>query len=126
MKLQSSDFSHEGIIPNKFTCDGQDISPDLSWTGVPEGTQSLALICDDPDAPMGTWDHWIVFNISPQTTHFPQSIISFPKGTQFGKNSWGRQDYGGPCATPREARLFFNLYCFGYMHALSDRRKKHQ
>lgn len=120
MKLHSSDFSHEGVIPKKFTCDGEDVSPELSWTGVPEEAKSLALICDDPDAPMGTWDHWIVFNISPETTDFSEGMKQFPKGTRFGQNSWKRNDYGGPCPPDREHRYFFKLYALDTLLDLPD------
>ncbi|PWU07460.1 MAG: YbhB/YbcL family Raf kinase inhibitor-like protein [Verrucomicrobia bacterium] len=110
MKLKSSAFKHESHIPIKYTCNGDDISPPLSWSELPEGTVSLVLICDDPDAPMGTWDHWILFNIPASVKGFEEDIKEFPKDVGFGKNSWKRNDYGGPCPPDREHRYFFNLY----------------
>lgn len=110
MKLKSSAFKHEELIPIKYTCNGEDISPPLSWTDVPKNTQSLALICDDPDAPMGTWDHWILFNLPPSITELEENIQQFPSNTCFGSNSWNRNDYGGPCPPDREHRYFFKLY----------------
>lgn len=108
--LQSTAFDGNAIIPQKFTCDGSDISPQLNWTGAPAGTQSFALIVDDPDAPMGTWDHWLLFNI-PETTHeLPENIRTLPDGTLVGANSWKRNDYGGPCPPDRIHRYFFRLY----------------
>lgn len=110
MKLISSAFKHESLIPIKYTCNGDDISPPLSWSDLPKKTQSLVLICDDPDAPMGTWDHWILFNI-PTTIHgFEENIEEFPDDVRFGRNSWKRNNYGGPCPPDREHRYFFTLY----------------
>ena len=116
--LRSTAFIHEGEIPAKYTCEGDDISPPLSWLNPPEGTVSFVLICDDPDVPVMfqdqvpdlTWDHWIVFNIPANVNKFDEGIKSFPKGVQFGKNTWGRNDYGGPCPPDRKHRYFFKLY----------------
>lgn len=105
MKLTSPAFPHNSIIPKKYTCQGEDISPPLTISDIPEGTVSLALINDDPDAPMGTWDHWLIWNIKP-TSEIKEN--SAP-GTQ-GKNSWGRNDYGGPCPPSGTHRYFFKLY----------------
>ena len=107
MKLTSSAFTHNGSIPSEYTCDGNDLSPLLSISDVPSNAKSLALISDDPDAPVGTWDHWVVFNIPPST----KSILkgTEPQGTA-GKNSWGRTGYGGPCPPSGTHRYFFKLY----------------
>ena len=78
--VESSVFSEGGQIPSRYTCDGRDISPPLSWSGVPEGTKSLALICDDPDAPGKTWVHWVVFNLPPRTTELPEGAPVFLAG----------------------------------------------
>ncbi len=110
MKLKNSAFKHESLIPVKYTCNGNDISPPLSWSELPEGTKSLVLICDDPDAPMGTWDHWILFNIPISLKGLEENIQEFPDAVCFGCNSWRRNDYGGPCPPDREHRYFFTLY----------------
>ena len=106
MKLTSAAFAHNESIPSKYTCDGTDINPPLAIEGVPAGAASLALIMDDPDAPVGTWDHWIVWNIPPQTTLIGEKSVP---GVQ-GKNGWGRSDYGGPCPPKGTHRYFFKLY----------------
>ncbi len=107
MKLTSPDFQHNEMMPAKFTCQGEDVSPALEIADIPRGTESLALILDDPDAVGGMWDHWIVFNISPIGTVNGDSA----PGTQ-GKNSWGRNDYGGPCPPKGTGahRYCFKLY----------------
>lgn len=107
MKLTSFVFTNNGAIPSEYTCDGADSSPPLTISDVPKNAKSLALIMDDPDAPVGTWDHWIVFNI-------PASTKQIQKGTEpqgvGGKNSWGRTGYGGPCPPSGTHRYFFKLY----------------
>jgi hypothetical protein len=100
IQVESSAFAEGATIPQKYTCDGEDISPPLAWEEPPADTQSLALVCDDPDAPSGTWDHWILFNI-------PNTVRSLPEGVpadgtvagigSHGSNSWKRLGYGGPC-----------------------------
>lgn len=110
LQIKSSAFNQGALIPKKYTCDGQDVSPPLTWTGVPLGTKSLALVMDDPDAPVGNWDHWILFNVPPQTTALPENVESLPAATLGGKNSWRRTGYGGPCPPDREHRYFFKLY----------------
>jgi Raf kinase inhibitor-like YbhB/YbcL family protein len=106
MKLTSSAFENDGKIPAKYTCDGENINPALKTSGVPPQTKSLVLIMDDPDAPGGTWDHWVVFNIPP--TVFEVSEGKEPPGVQ-GKNSWGKTGYGGPCPPSGEHRYFFRV-----------------
>ena len=105
MKLTSPEFSPNSAIPQTFTCQGKDINPSLKIEEMPAETVSLVLIMDDPDAPGGTWDHWIVFNIDPAAEIEEDSV----PGTQ-GKNSWGRNDYGGPCPPSGTHRYFFKLY----------------
>ncbi|MBS3096895.1 YbhB/YbcL family Raf kinase inhibitor-like protein [Candidatus Woesearchaeota archaeon] len=107
MKLTSTAFAHNSTMPSEFTCDGQDLSPPLTISDVPSNAKSLVLIMDDPDAPVGIWDHWVVFNIPPSTKEIPKGTE--PKGTA-GKNSWGRTGYGGPCPPSGTHRYFFKLY----------------
>ena len=105
MKLASPTFAHNAMIPKKYTCQGSDISPPLTISDIPSGTVSLALINEDPDAPMATWDHWLIWNLKPA----PEIKEDSAPGTQ-GKNSWGRNDYGGPCPPSGTHRYFFKLY----------------
>lgn len=107
MKLSSPAFQNNAAIPSEYTCDGPNLSPPLVVSDVPSDAESLALVMDDPDAPAGTWDHWVVFNITPSTKEIPKGTE--PKGTA-GKNSWGRTGYGGPCPPSGTHRYFFKLY----------------
>ena len=111
MKITSSAFSDGALIPIKYTCDGDDISPPLVWNDIPENTASFVLINDDPDAPVGTWDHWILFNLDGKTTELAENVdLSKLAGVQLGHNSWRRNDYGGPCPPYGTHRYFFKLY----------------
>lgn len=111
MNLTSSVFANGDLIPSIYTCDGQDISPPLFWSDAPLNTVSFVLINDDPDAPMGTWDHWILFNIDSNFTNFAENVnVSKLSGVKQGRNSWGRNDYGGPCPPSGTHRYFFKLY----------------
>ncbi|MGD9609127.1 MAG: YbhB/YbcL family Raf kinase inhibitor-like protein [Desulfovibrionaceae bacterium] len=113
MTLTSAAFAHEGDIPSRHTCDGDDLSPPLAFGGVPGGAKSLVLLCDDPDAPGGVWDHWVLFNLSPGTPGLPEGLpvqASYPDGSMTGKNSWGRLGYGGPCPPRGAHRYYFSLY----------------
>ncbi len=107
MRISSAVFENEGVIPSEYTCDGRDISPPLRFEEVPEGTVSLALIMDDPDAPLGTFDHWMVWNIPPSATSIQEGKA--PEGVQ-GKNDFGRNGYGGPCPPRGVHRYLFKLY----------------
>jgi len=110
MRLISSAFPDNGAIPSVYTCDGEDISPPLRWENVPKGTNSFALICNDPDARGGTWIHWLVFNMPGTVTHLPANAnVAYYKGTE-GVNAWGTNDYGGPCPPVRKHRYVFDLY----------------
>ena len=113
MRLISSAFKYGDMIPKKYTCDGDDISPPLRWDGVPKETKSFALICDDPDAPMGTWVHWVYYNIPKNVRSLPESIVPnenpYIGGTQ-GINDFKRVGYGGPCPPMGTHRYFFRLY----------------
>jgi Raf kinase inhibitor-like YbhB/YbcL family protein len=111
--LESSVFAPGGAIPARYTCDGDDMSPPLSWGEPPAGTRSFALIMDDPDAPMGVWDHWLLYNLPAEARSLLEGVPAVPEladGGLHGKNSWGRADYGGPCPPSGEHRYFFKLY----------------
>ncbi len=107
MKITSSAFQEGGNIPSKFTCDGSDTSPPLQIAGVPPGAKSLVLIADDPDAPGGLFTHWLIWNISPQTSSIPEG--SAPKGVQ-GANDFGKSGYRGPCPPPGTHRYSFKIF----------------
>lgn len=112
--LTSSDFQNGGTIPKNLTCDGADVSPELSWSDAPKGTQSFALIADDPDAPAGTWTHWVIYNLPGDTKSLPESvnkIDQLPNGAMQGRNDFRKIGYGGPCPPPgKPHRYFFRLY----------------
>jgi Raf kinase inhibitor-like YbhB/YbcL family protein len=112
--LKSTAFSNGGEIAKKYTCDGADLSPALSWDDVPAGAQSLELIADDPDAPVGTWTHWILWNISAKTTELPEGVPrteALDNGARQGRNDFKRIGYGGPCPPAgKPHRYFFKLY----------------
>ena len=105
LQITSAAFGHNQTIPRKYTCQGEDINPPLAITGIPPGTKSLALIMDDPDAPGGNWDHWLVYNIVP-TSEIKENSVP---GTQ-ARNDFGRVNYGGPCPPSGTHRYFFKLY----------------
>jgi hypothetical protein len=112
-EITSAAFAPQASIPVKYTCDGQDISPPLSWSDPPPGTESFALICDDPDAPVGTWVHWVLFNIPADKRSLPESVparAQLSDGSLHGRNSWRRRDYGGPCPPSGTHRYVFKLY----------------
>ena len=120
LKVTSSAFEHKGLIPRKYTCDGIDVNPPLNIDGLPEGTASLVLIVDDPDAPMGTWDHWVVWNIPPVREIEEDSV----PGVE-GLNDFRKHSYGGPCPPSGTHRYFFKVYALDTKLALSpDSRKK--
>lgn len=108
LKIESPAFNNEGMIPLKYTCDGENINPPLVITGIPENTKSLVLIVEDPDAPAGTWIHWTVWNISPATNEIPENSV--PQGAVEGITDFGSPGYGGPCPPSGKHRYFFKLY----------------
>ena len=117
LTLSSTAFTNGNEIPSKYTCEGDDISPALEWTGVPDQTRSLVLIVDDPDAPdprapKMTWVHWVLYNIPPDTTGLPEATTSadLPHGTEEGLNDWKRTGFGGPCPPVGRHRYFHKLY----------------
>lgn len=126
LTLKSSAFTQGTSIPSQYTCDGADQSPPLSWSDAPKGTQTFVLILEDPDAPAGTWDHWILYNLPASTSELAENIKNFPTGTQIGQNSWGHQTYNGPCPPDREHRYFFNLYALNSSLALPNGASKKQ
>jgi Raf kinase inhibitor-like YbhB/YbcL family protein len=111
--IKSPAFEDGGMIPKKYTCDGEDISPPLKWTSIPEGTKSLALISDDPDAPAGVWVHWVIYDIPPDTRELPENIPpqwTLDNGAKQGKNDFGKIGYGGPCPPGGTHRYYFKIY----------------
>lgn len=114
MQITSPAFKPEQMIPEKFTCKGPDLSPALAWTGTPAGTKSFALIVDDPDAPAGTWVHWVVWNIPVSVTEFMEGMPKDPElkdGTRQGLNDFRKVGYNGPCPPPGAPhRYYFRLY----------------
>ena len=113
IKITSSAFEDGGLIPAKYTCDGADISPPLQWDAVPESTKSIALICDDPDAPMGTWVHWVIFGLPADIRELAEDVPpdkTLPNGARQGTSDFGRIGYGGPCPPSGTHRYFFKIY----------------
>jgi Raf kinase inhibitor-like YbhB/YbcL family protein len=113
MTITSSAFIEGGMIPREYTCDGSDISPPLAWAGVPEGAKSLALICDDPDAPVGTWVHWVLYNIPPSENELPRNMPperTLKNGARHGVNDFRKYGYGGPCPPGGTHRYYFKIY----------------
>lgn len=127
--LTSPAFDDGGNIPEIYTCEGEDLSPELSWDHPPEGTESFVLICDDHDVPKnlrpdGVWDHWVIFNLPKETRTLPKGVKDLPAGAVVGKNSWNRNDYGGPCPPDREHRYQFKLYALNEKLDLEGRATK--
>lgn len=116
MKLMSSAFAAMGSIPREYTCEGEDTSPPLEWSDVPEGTRSLALVVKDPDAPdpaapKRTWVHWVVVDLPPELRALPAGAAArLPAGARTGRNDWGKTAWGGPCPPIGRHRYFFELF----------------
>ncbi len=115
LTLKSSAFQSNGKIPREYTCEGEDLSPPLEWSGAPAGTKSFAVIVDDPDAPdpkapKTTWVHWVVYDIPPTTPSLPKGAKNLPAGTRQGLNDWKRAGYGGPCPPVGRHRYYHKLY----------------
>jgi len=112
--LSSQSFQNGSDIPKKFTCDGEDVSPELSWTDPPAGTNSFAFIADDPDAPAGTWTHWVLYDLPAETRDLPEGVPKEPQlanGARQGRNDFKKIGYNGPCPPPgKPHRYFFKLY----------------
>ncbi len=129
--LTSTAFQSGGEIPSFHSCEGMDTSPPLTWSGVPSGTNSLALIVDDPDAPdpkapKMTWVHWVLYNLPPTATSLPGAVASkdLPAGTLEGSNDWKRTGYGGPCPPIGRHRYFFKLYALDSVLGLGAGKSK--
>ncbi|MCK8519323.1 YbhB/YbcL family Raf kinase inhibitor-like protein [Methanoculleus sp. 7T] len=114
LEVRSDAFANGTSIPVRYTCDGEDVSPPLSWSSVPDGAESLVLIADDPDAPGGTFTHWIAYNISAAESSLAEGLPrgqNLPGGLHQGNNSFGTAGYGGPCPPPGPAHHYvFRLY----------------
>ena len=114
LAVKSSAFGSGAEIPKKFTCEGPDVSPALEWSGVPQGTATFALIADDPDAPVGTWVHWVIWNVSPDAHGLPEAVprsAQLDTGAQQGDNDFRKTGYDGPCPPAGKAhRYYFRLY----------------
>jgi len=119
MQLTSTAFSQGETIQAKYTCDGENLSPPLKWSGAPSGVKSFAVIADDPDAPVGTWVHWVAFDLQPTTTELSEGLPKsqfLPGGAKQGLNDFKHLGYGGPCPPPGKAhRYFFKLYALDSM-----------
>jgi Raf kinase inhibitor-like YbhB/YbcL family protein len=114
MKLKSKDFVDNSSIPSEFTYDGRNVSPQLSWEDVPQGTKSFALSVTDPDAPGGTWIHWLVYDISKELREIERGGLA--KGAKEVLNDFGRKSYGGPCPPSGTHRYFFTVYALDTEH----------
>jgi hypothetical protein len=129
MELTSSAFSEGAMIPGKYTCDGADVSPPLNWGVPPAGTKSLALVCDDPDAPVGTWVHWVYYDIPAGTEGLPENVATDEHpaqgGTQ-GINDFRKIGYGGPCPPGGTHRYYFKIYALDTLLNLSSGATKEQ
>jgi len=114
LRVSSPRWKQGETIPKRYTGDGADVSPPLVFEGVPAGTKSFALICDDPDAPVGTWVHWVIYDVPGATKGLPEGVAkdaSLSDGSRQGKNSWKKSGYGGPSPPPgKPHRYFFRLY----------------
>ncbi|MCX8108254.1 MAG: YbhB/YbcL family Raf kinase inhibitor-like protein [Verrucomicrobiae bacterium] len=113
IKVTSTAFTEGGMIPKQYTCDGKDVSPPLAWEGVPVGAKTIAVICDDPDAPVGTWVHWVLFNLPATVKELPENVPTtknLPNGAKQGVNDFGRIGYGGPCPPGGTHRYYFKIY----------------
>lgn len=117
--LFSSSFQNDGEISRRFTCDGADVSPELSWSHPPANTKSYALIADDPDAPGGTWTHWVLYDLPAAANNLPENLSKvdeLPTGGRQGRNDFRKIGYGGPCPPPgKPHRYFFKLYALDQM-----------
>ncbi len=116
LKVTSPAFAGGSMIPVKYTCDGENVSPPLNWSGAPSGTKSLALVCDDPDAPSGEWVHWVLFNIPPLTRSLGEAVTRdgvLADGSRQGVNDFRKTGYDGPCPPGGTHRYYFKVYALG-------------
>ena len=130
LELESASFKNRAFIPEKYTCDSSDISPQLRWSDAPPATKSFAIICDDPDAPIGTWVHWVIFNIPAKKNSLRENISKvsiLPNGMIQGINSFGSFGYRGPCPpSGKPHRYFFKLYALDTILTLSKNPDKNE
>jgi len=127
IQITSPSFENGGNIPSRFTCDSRDMSPELSWSEVPDNTKSFALICDDPDAPAGTWVHWILYNIPEDERKLSENFMvnKYGKGKiKAGMNDFKKLDYGGPCPPSGVHRYFFRIYALDTVLNIDEGIKK--
>jgi len=127
VSVSSSAFQEGGMIPAKYTCDGNDVSPPLTWAGIPAGAKSIALIGDDPDAPVGTWVHWVMWNIPPDVHELPENVPpkpELPDGSRQGMSDFRRPGYGGPCPPSGVHRYYFKVYALDTMLDLPSSARK--
>ena len=130
IKIRSSAFADGQPIPPKYTCDGEDVSPPLSWDRAPEGTKSLVLICDDPDAPGGTWEHWLLYDLAATTRDLPEAVPAKEvvlNGAKQGRNDFKQIGYRGPCPPPGGAhRYYFKIYALDRQLSLEAAAPKNE
>ncbi|HOF07110.1 MAG TPA: YbhB/YbcL family Raf kinase inhibitor-like protein [Bacteroidales bacterium] len=125
--VKSDSFSDGGMIPAKYTCDGANISPQLSWDNAPKGTKSFVLICEDPDAPMGTFTHWVLYDIPADVHELPENLPKdkiLPNGAKQGITDFKKVGYGGPCPPNGTHRYYFKLYALDTLLNLEPALKK--
>jgi Raf kinase inhibitor-like YbhB/YbcL family protein len=122
LQITSPAFQNNGTIPRQYTCDGKDINPPLMIANVPQGTRSIALICDDPDAPVGIWVHWVIWNIDPGVKEIKENTV--PTGAVEGLNDFGKHKYGGPCPPSGTHRYFFKVYALDTTFGISPNSTK--
>ena len=125
--VRSAAFDEGGLIPPRYTCDGADVSPPISLSGVPEGARSIALICDDPDAPAGTWVHWVVYDLSPDIKDLPEAVPpdkTVLGGAKQGLNDFRKIGYGGPCPPGGTHRYSFKVYALDAVTNLAPGARK--
>ncbi len=126
LNVISSAFGEGAMIPKKYTCDAQNVSPQIAWSGVPAGTKSIALICDDPDAPAGDWVHWVVYNMPASTMELPEGVQPLPAGSKRGTNDFRKSGYGGPCPPSGVHRYYFKIFALDTALSLGEGATKAQ
>jgi Raf kinase inhibitor-like YbhB/YbcL family protein len=129
LEVRSSAFKEGGMIPAEYTCDGENISPELEWSQVPDGTKSIAVIADDPDAPRKTWVHWVLFNLPPSLTYLPTDVpktAQLSKGGLQGLNDSNELGYDGPCPPKGVHRYYFKVYALDIIVPLKSGCTKEQ
>lgn len=130
LTLSSSSFLNGGVIAKKFTCDGEDVSPALAWNEPPAGTKSFALLADDPDAPVGNWNHWTMWNVPPESHGLPEGVskaAQLPGGSEQGLNDFHKLGYNGPCPPPgKPHRYYFKLFALDTKLTLKEKSAKRE